>query len=162
MSMTRKDVPGYEGRYAVDLEGNIYSYRSGRNLKPQKQWAGYRLVCLGRGRTVAVHRVVAKTWLEQSSDTHQVNHKNGIKHDNRVANLEWVTGSENANHAIRTGLRRIRQGEETSGAKLSTNKVANIRHLHASGFTQVALAKMYGVTQSNISRIVNNNRRKIA
>ena len=40
--MTRKDIPGFEGRYAADDEGHIYSYRLGRNLREQNQWAGYR------------------------------------------------------------------------------------------------------------------------
>ena len=163
MSMTkRKDIPGYKGRYAVDTEGNVYSYRSGRNLKPQKQWAGYRLVSLGKNRSFAVHRLVAKAWLKQPSDKHEVNHKNGIKHDNRVSNLEWVTKSENLKHARQTGLNPIRYGEDTSAAKLTNNQVVNIRHLHASGFTQTRLAIMYGVTQSNISRVVNGNRRRVA
>ena len=157
--MTHKDIKGYEGKYAVDELGNVYSYHSKRNLKPQKQWAGYRLVSLGNNRSVAVHRLVAKTWLEQPSDKHTVNHKNGIKHDNRVSNLEWVTLSENIQHGHNTGLYKKFIGEDNFHSKVTNQESEEIKLMYRQGFRQWEIAQNYGIDQSTVSLIVNNKRR---
>lgn len=53
-----------------------------------------------------VHRLVAEAFLEKADNKKNiVNHKNGVRDDNRIENLEWVTQSENVKHAIDTGLR---------------------------------------------------------
>lgn len=76
---------------------------SGKILKPG-DCRGYLIVNLNPDGTIAVHRLVALTFLTNRRET--VNHKNGIKTDNRLCNLEWVTRTENQLHAVRTGLRR--------------------------------------------------------
>ena len=54
-----------------------------------------------------IHRLVAKEFIENVFSFKTVNHKNGIKSDNRVENLEWCTQSENCKHAYRTWLSKI-------------------------------------------------------
>ncbi|WP_232298520.1 HNH endonuclease [Bacillus thuringiensis] len=53
----------------------------------------------GLGRTQSIHRLVAKAFISNPADKGLVNHINGVKTDNRVVNLEWVTPQENAQHA---------------------------------------------------------------
>ena len=95
-------------RILVSNKGNVVSYRrgAGHPLKVFHDKYGYQMVNAVRGTTTYVHRMVAKTWIDNPNHCEQVNHINGDKDDNRVENLEWVTQSENIRHAYRTGLNK--------------------------------------------------------
>lgn len=104
-----KDIPGYSGRYKVSNYGRIRSFVKGRDkshlMMTKIDRYGYEEVSLTRvdGKKVSrtVHRIVAETFLEKGDETtNTVNHKNGVKVDNRLKNLEWVTVSENQIHAV--------------------------------------------------------------
>ena len=82
-----------------------------------------------------------------------VNHKNGIKSDNRLANLEYVTPSENIAHAVRTGLWRAAFGESHGNAKLTEADVRLILTELATGTSQADLFRRFGVSRDAISRI---------
>lgn len=108
------DIPGWEGRYEVSDDGRVRSWwygkkhlTVGRELKQKLDKYGYAVVCLHYGSTKkhpTVHRLVASAFLPNTDGKPQVNHKNGIKTDNRVENLEWSTNVENIQHAFDTGL----------------------------------------------------------
>ena len=104
-----KDVTGYEGRYQVSNLGRARSldwvYPSGRRhkgivLQPAPDKDGYMLITLHKGgkqKTPKVHRLVAEAFLPKEFDVrkNQINHKNEIKSDNRVDNLECGTHTLN-------------------------------------------------------------------
>src|SRR6476646_4858108 len=101
-------MPGFP-LYAVRDDGKILSLRKGRYLKPLKVPNGYRhvVLCGEVQKRLAIHTVVATAWHGLPRPGQVVNHKDGDKTNNSADNLEWVTPSENAKHAYRTGLRTI-------------------------------------------------------
>lgn len=111
----------------------------------------------GTRKTFLIHRCVAETFIKNTYDKNMVvNHKNGIKTDNFVENLELVTYSENALHAFKTGLRKI-YGVENPSSKLSISDVEFIIKNYKKRdkeFGAKALATKYSVHESTITRIV--------
>lgn len=107
-----KDIKNYEGLYQVSNLGNIRSFprrgTRGKILSPGFTKKGYLQVSLvknGKGHPYRVHQLVGKNFIENPQKKEQINHKNGIKTDNRVENLEWCTNSENMEHSWNIGLR---------------------------------------------------------
>ena len=99
-------IDGYEGLYEVSDAGMVRSLKrtttSGKVLSQRAGTGGYLRVCLcenNHKKTFVVHRLVASAFIENPEHKPEVNHKNGIRTDNRASNLEWVTRSENEQHA---------------------------------------------------------------
>ena len=81
--------------------------RRGKFLSPGIDQYGYERVVLTRNgvrKSYQVHRIVAKAFIPNTENKPTVNHKNGIKADNRVENLEWATHREQKEHSIKLGL----------------------------------------------------------
>lgn len=99
-----KDVIGYEGLYKISSLGRVIGskFRNQRKLKPIPA-RGYHKIHLyvspNESQRFYIHRLVALHFVENPKNLPIINHKNGIKSDNRTANLEWVTCSENSSHA---------------------------------------------------------------
>ena len=113
---------------------------------------GYHDVLLNR-KLHRVHRLVAEHFIPNPENKPQVNHKNGIKMDNRVENLEWVTPSENCLHAVRNGLRRYDTGHKHPMAKLTSEQAEQIRKATGPRGLIKKLAKEFGVGRNTIRAI---------
>lgn len=142
-------------RYLVTSDGHILSMTNGEPLKPT-DLRGYKRCHLridGKGKSMLVHRVVAITFLDNPENFKEVNHKNGIKHDNRVENLEWVTRERNMSHAFQNGL-NTNTGVNNGRCVLTEQLVREIyQRLLDDGGQVKALADEHGVSIGCVARI---------
>lgn len=168
-----KDIPGYEGLYQASNMGRIKALakchimknRWGQMIQYNKKEmiktlgahdCGYLTTSLTKNiitKTCLAHRIIAESFFGIDPTRTDVNHKNGIKTDNRIENLEWCTRSENIIHAYHTGLSKVALGNDNHLTKIQTHKVNEIIALLKSGLSQVKVAKMFGVSQCWISQI---------
>lgn len=132
-----KDIKNYEGLYQVSDLGNVRSldhYASngkknilylGKNLKGtldgKKQYLQVTLSKNDINKKALIHRLVAEAFIPNEDNKREVNHINGIKTDNRLNNLEWVTSKENKRHAINLGLYNKIYGAKKGSPKIFIN-----------------------------------------
>lgn len=158
-----KLIEGCTGYEISDL-GRIRSLKFnnyGRVIKLWKTKGGYSCAFLwkeGRPKTKDVHRLVAIHFVSNPENKREVNHINGNKIDNRAENLQWVSPSENQQHAISLGLRKDR-GEDSINSKLTERQVIEIRELYrASKITYKEISKTFGIHRDYVGLLIRRER----
>lgn len=156
----------YKGEYEISTAGRVRSYkRIGRTENKPKilklnlrgSDGGYWYIQLRRdGRTFThkVARLVAETFIPNPLGLPIVNHKNGIKTQDNVYNLEWCNQSFNLKHAYRTGLKIPVRGEESPNAKLSNTDVRTIRRMGKQQYTLREIAAAFNVSHTTIKKVL--------
>lgn len=144
-------------RYEVSSCGQIRAFsllnglssETPRFIKQRKQKDGY-LQAKVNGNVQLIHRVVARAFIPNPENKDEVNHINGIKTDNRVVNLEWVSHAENMSHAAHSGLMSGMQGENNPNCKLTKDCVLKIFNDKRSARV---IANEYGVSGGTVWKI---------
>lgn len=157
------------GRYSVSRSGIVTSHRYYGNegksgeVKGHVQESGYVYVMLENGgikKNCRLNRVVALMYLPNPERLRFVNHRDGDKSNNNDWNLEWCSQSGNEIHAYETGLKIGQFGDSNPAAKITEVQAIEVKKLAVEGsFTQKEIAAMYGIKQSQVSRIKTGVRR---
>lgn len=177
-----KDIPGFEGHYQASNLGKLRSldrshffttrhktkgFRKikGREIRPKFCAAnGYWMISLSKGGKIyynTLHKVVALTFLIKPEGKYEINHKDGVKINNHIENLEWVTSSENRKHAFKMGLQdktiaaaKARCGMKASNVRFNNSQIKKIREENKNGLSLRKLAIKYKCGKSTIFGIV--------
>lgn len=172
---TIKEAP----KYAISDLGRVKRIKPGKGTyvgriiksqeNPQVGYIQIKLCVNNIPKKFMVHQLVANAFIVNKENKPELNHKDGIKANNCVNNLEWVTKSENLKHAIKMGLRsppEPKRGEDHPWSKLKNKEVWLIKKLlqsnyyknqnhydHNKKFNQKMIAKMFKVREYVISKI---------
>jgi len=165
-----KDIPNWEGRYQASNLGRIksfYTYKNHRIYKNSvkkrimmqffnnKKYLNCHLSNTHKSKFVKVHRLVAKAFIQNPENKPEVNHKDGVKWNNVLDNLEWSTTAENVQHSYDTGLNQGRKGEKHHLSKLTEKQVLEIRQKHKFRiYTSKMLSIEYNISNSTVKRIL--------
>ena len=168
-----KDIPGYEGCYQCSNLGNIRSltrfkvYKdalrklTGRVLLPSKDKDGYKRVTLyknGKKYQAMVHRMVGICFIPLSCGEnykdYQINHLDHDTGNNKITNLEWVTGTENMAYSRNLG-RRNGKFHPKLGLKLDAEASDTIKDMKLSGLTYREIADFFFVSERHVRDVCN-------
>ena len=169
MSVRWVDAFGYEDRYLASSNGEIRHKTPRAGAGVLKAFVGdctrgYARVCICRrrpdggflrSRSELVHRIIWQSFNGPLPDTLMINHKNGIKHDNRLVNLESCTAAENVQHRFDVlGHISTKRGSLNNGAVLTEADIPVIRSVAANGGSKLKLAAHYKVSVTAIWKVV--------
>lgn len=151
-----KPIPGFSA-YGASRDGRIWRLSPGPTLMAQRpNHLGYYRVGIvsdkGERKTIGVARLVLMAWEGMPDGRKDAAHWNGIRHDNRLANLRWASRKENYADRVRHG--RSPDGERNGKSKLTLQQAKRIKALALAGkYKQREIAAMFGISAIQVSCI---------
>lgn len=165
-----KEIPGHEGYYSISNLGQIRRDKRGngtqigRILKDRKDKDGYRVIQLtknGISKTFKIHLLVLLAFIGPRPKGKMTNHKKGIKWDNRLSELEYVTQSENQRHSYDVLGNKGPYGEKNHFSRLKKETVIAIFNTAIEkNYSHATVAKIFNVSRETVSQIVRGSRWK--
>lgn len=146
-----KDIPGFEGNYAIDKLGNVFSYKSNKYLNPSKTKDDYLKVSLranNKAYYYRVHKLVAMTFLDNPNNLSEINHRDFNRQNNCLDNLEWISHDDNILYSKIAN--RFKTEKPNRKAYIFTN-VHNGKSFTILGIKNVA--KHFGFKDSSITAL---------
>lgn len=151
-----KECEGFKG-YFVTENGEVFSTVTNKFLKQKERDDGYFTVHIkniyGEYKTVRVHRLVAKAYIDNPENKAEVNHKDCNKSNNCVDNLEWVTSKENKAHAISNNLYVNNTGSSHYKTELTEELVHEICKLLEDGVRNSDIVCKFDLNKDTIAHI---------
>lgn len=159
-----KEIEGYNGDYLISDNGEVISLKNNchKTLKKRINSRGYYYVNLsknGKYKSVSIHRIVGKHFIDNPNNYNILNHIDGNKLNNDYSNLEWCTASHNMKEAARLGLLNIKKGSESNlyGGKINidiANRIREIRNNENLSYSKIA--KMFNISKVTIINVCKN------
>lgn len=152
-----KDIKGYEGYYKISDDGLVFSVRKNKVLKTSKTHYGYEFIVLyahNTEKTHLIHRLVANEFIPNPNNYPCVNHKDEIRNNNKVENLEWCTHKYNNNY----GTYRERNSKSHINHSSISKKVICLKNgVFLKEYPSMREAeRQTGIKNQNISKCCNN------
>lgn len=148
-----KRIQDYEGLYEVSDKGRVRDLKG--NIKPMyKNNKGYLCLSLyvnGKTYHPTIHRLVAKTFIENLNNYPQINHKDCNKLNNDITNLEWCNQRYNYDEGMKTF--QYSKNENHFYSKLKNSDIPMIYNLYKLGFTRVTVSRIFNINPSSLEAI---------
>ena len=150
------DIKGYEGLYAITEQGEIWSYYL-NDFKSQTDNKGYKYVSLfknGKSKFIAVHRLVAQTFIPNPNNLPEVNHIDENKANNNVNNLEWCTQKYNKGYG--TARERAAKTQQKFDVNQKAVKCLETGIIY---YSTKEASRQTGINNTGISKVCNGKRK---
>lgn len=153
--------PIFNGVYAVSDCGRVKRIKRSHSSTPTGilnpyQKSGYPAVGIwigGVGRSCYVHELILRAFVGPRTNRMYIDHVDGVKENNSLANLEYVTPAENTQRAYALGLMNPSRGESHRDSRVTETMVREIRRRHRKGLAR-SLGREFGISHGSILKIV--------